>query len=147
MASRFAARISRLAKQRQWQDALALLVQLPKHLDEPLARAEVSAVTVACTATATASLRCLSWQVALDVLHNNLHPKCWDQMAFCTALTACDRGLQWSLALELIGHMGRDALDLNDFVASAAINACGKSSSWAVSLLLLEQVGTSVNVF
>ena len=139
MASRLAARVAWVAKQRQWQDALSLLAPLRQQLDEPLAGSAAHALTVACTATATASLRCLSWQVALEVLQS-LQPDAWDQVTFCTALTACDRGLQWRLALQLLGRMDKDALDVNDFVASAAISACGKSSSWTVSLQLLEQV-------
>ena len=138
MASRLAARIAWVAKQRQWQDALSLLAPL-RRLDEPLTGSAAHALTVACTATATASLRCLSWQVALEVLQS-LQPDAWDQVTFCTALTACDRGLQWHLALQLLRRMDKDTLEVNDFVASAAISACGKSSSWTVSMQLLEKV-------
>ena len=144
MASRLGARIARIAKHRQWQDALSLVPLLRKQVDEAQTPpgSEAFTLTLACTATATASLRCLSWQVALDVLQKDLQQNLWDQVAYCTALTACDRGLRWPLALQFLQQMETAALEVNDFVASAAINACGRSSAWIASLQLLEDFCT-----
>ncbi|CAJ1402496.1 unnamed protein product [Effrenium voratum] len=120
-----------LARSRKWQAALSAL-----------RRRTGLSPKIAFTAVASASLRVSEWQIALDLLTRDLALKgvSLDQRSYCTALTACERGLQWRKALLLFEEMRRQAIQSNDFICSAAISACGKSTKWPTSLRLLREL-------
>lgn len=56
---------------------------------------------------------------------------------YSAALSACDKGSQWFLALELLDKSPRKRLDGRAYCS--ALSACGKASQWRVALDLFRQ--------
>ena len=48
-------------------------------------------------------------------------------VTYGAAISACEKGLQWETALQLLKQMPEDNLQPNTIVYSAAISACGAS--------------------
>ena len=67
-----------------------------------------------------------------------------NMFTFSAALSACDKGSQWFLALELLEKSPRKRLDgraysLDGRAYCSALSACGKASQWSLALDLFRQ--------
>jgi len=62
-----------------------------------------------------------------------------DVTTYNAAISACEKGLQWQKALELLEQMETQVYQPNVITYSAAINACFHQSQLAISLKLLRQ--------
>ena len=60
-----------------------------------------------------------------------------NMFTYSAALSACDKGSQWFLALELLDKSPRKRLDGRAYCS--ALSACGKASQWRVALDLFRQ--------
>ncbi|CAK9081949.1 Crooked neck-like protein 1 (Crooked neck homolog) [Durusdinium trenchii] len=58
-----------------------------------------------------------------------------DVISFNSAITACERALQWQAALQLLEAMGEAALQPNRTSFNAVISACETRWPWALALL------------
>ncbi|CAE8591706.1 unnamed protein product [Polarella glacialis] len=60
-----------------------------------------------------------------------------DKISYNAAISACEKGGQWQLALTLLSLMPEAKVVPNEITYSAAISACEKSGQWQVALKLL----------
>lgn len=61
-------------------------------------------------------------------------------ITYSAAISACEKGLQWSLAKSLLAQMWCDRVDPNVVTYSAAMGACSKAQQWAEALALTDQM-------
>eukprot|EP00435_Cladocopium_sp_Y103_P023052 s1723_g5.t1 len=60
-----------------------------------------------------------------------------DGLLFGTLLLACEKGLHWELALELLADMERSSVPLDPISSALAIRACATRNSWDLALWVL----------
>ena len=66
-----------------------------------------------------------------------------DIISFNTTISACEKGCQWEMALQVVSDMQAVEI-LPDAVSfSAAISACEKASQWEMALELFSQMPAS----
>merc|ERR1712046_478593 len=53
------------------------------------------------------------------------------------SISACEKGHQWAVALQILGSMRRCGLEPNVITNNASISACEKGHQWAVALQIL----------
>ncbi|CAK9005375.1 unnamed protein product [Durusdinium trenchii] len=117
-----------LAKASQWQDALKLFLaqvqQTPLVLD-----------LAACSAFISSSSKRSAWLVALQAFEVIGRAAVRvDEMAYCSSITALERGSQWEAALEQLNNMHAGRLQRNVFAYGAAVAAV---PHWPLALELL----------
>jgi len=59
-------------------------------------------------------------------------------ICFSTAISACEKGLQWQQVLVLLAEMPTATLDIDAISYNSAINACDRAGQWQASLRLLQ---------
>merc|ERR1712232_1120983 len=68
---------------------------------------------------------------------------------YSAAISACEKGRQWELALKLLGEMQEAGVTPNVITYSSAISACEKGRQWELALKLLgemQEAGLTPNV-
>eukprot|EP00435_Cladocopium_sp_Y103_P024120 s3437_g5.t2 len=125
---------------RQWATALQLF-DAAEAKDTVLCGSAISVLS-------KASERLGRWQNALVLFFDMGRLQVRPNTFTCSAaLSACDKGLQWILALELLKRCRRDRLDGRAYCS--ALSACGKASQWpkALELFRQSQLVDSSNLF
>eukprot|EP00435_Cladocopium_sp_Y103_P022248 s3437_g5.t1 len=104
--------------------------------------------TVLCGSAISVLSKASEWQNALVLFFDMGRLQVRPNTFTCSAaLSACDKGLQWILALELLKRCRRDRLDGRAYCS--ALSACGKASQWpkALELFRQSQLVDSSNLF
>ena len=60
-----------------------------------------------------------------------------DTIACNAAISACDRGNQWQLAVALLSIMAHASVEASTITYNAAVSACEKGKEWQLALALL----------
>ncbi|CAE8614196.1 unnamed protein product [Polarella glacialis] len=63
-----------------------------------------------------------------------------NEITYSAAVSACQKGGQWQLALGLLNSMPGMSLIPNEVSYNSAISACGKGGQWQLALILLSQM-------
>ncbi|CAE8596114.1 unnamed protein product [Polarella glacialis] len=61
-------------------------------------------------------------------------------VSYSSAISACEKGGQWQLAMELLAEMPEKRISPNEVSYNAAISACEKGREWQLALGLLAQM-------
>ena len=73
--------------------------------------------------------------MALDLLWEMTHQDIGkDTITYTAAISACEKGQQWTLALDLLGEMTHDGIDKDTSTYTAAISACEMGQQWTLAL-------------
>eukprot|EP00434_Breviolum_minutum_P003462 symbB.v1.2.003045.t1/scaffold167.1/size289592/10 len=114
---------------RRWEEALCLVQDLRhEHLHCDLHT--VTAVASVCGhAGEQMALAFANDQRSLHVLP--------DGLLFGSLLLACEKGLQWEIAVQLLEDMHQSTIALDPISSSLAIRACATCNSWALALWVL----------
>ncbi|CAJ1390329.1 unnamed protein product [Effrenium voratum] len=118
------AAIAAVARARRWREALLLLQEAAdaRHEQDEVGYA---AAMHGCTSR---------WQVALQLLAEMPQRRLqWNQVVLNTAISACEAGHRWQLAVALFSRVRPRADSLN-----AAMAACERGHQWQQALALLE---------
>ena len=63
-----------------------------------------------------------------------------DPIIYNAAISACEKGQQWQLALGLLAEMAGARVETNVITYSAVVSACEKGLQWQLSLWLLKEM-------
>ncbi|CAJ1336115.1 unnamed protein product [Effrenium voratum] len=111
----------------QWTAAVALL--------EDLTRAQLQADGFTFPALISACEE--RWEVALLFLKEQSSPS---ELSWNTAISACDKGLQWQRALALLAAMPRARLRGDVVSFNSALSACSRCEQWITAVQLLREM-------
>ncbi|CAJ1421226.1 unnamed protein product [Effrenium voratum] len=122
--------VSACEKASRWPQALALLRRA-------IRRRLFDVVTFSATVSACANGR---WQAALDLLQtcseHNVQP---DTIMHNAAISACERGGEWQLAMAVWQQMDEETI----ITFNALISACEKGAQWQMALSVLNHAKES----
>ena len=65
-----------------------------------------------------------------------------DPITFNTCISACQKGLQWELALHLLASMPTARATPDEISYNSGISACQKGSQWQMALELVSEMHT-----
>ena len=63
-----------------------------------------------------------------------------DTITYTAAISACEKGQQWTLALDLLRQMTHEGIGKNTITCSAAVSACDEGQQGALALDLLSEM-------
>merc|ERR1712032_433337 len=66
-----------------------------------------------------------------------------DVITNSASISACEKGHQWAMALQILGKMRRSGLEPDVITNSASISACEKGHQWAMALQILGKMRRS----
>ena len=66
-----------------------------------------------------------------------------DTITCSAAISACEKGGEWTPALDLLCAVARSSIQVSTITCSAAISACEKGSEWARALDVLGTMARS----
>ncbi|CAJ1371232.1 unnamed protein product [Effrenium voratum] len=154
------AAIGACARAQRWEQALAMLLQMPRskvlpnivcynaalsacarslrwrHALQLFSDAAPNVVTYASAIAACVH----SWEAALHLLQE-LNSRCGaNAIAYTSAIKAVERGRCWPWALALLAEMPGRAIQADTIVLNACITACQKAEAWAQAIDLFNHI-------